>query len=369
VVVAVTLAGCPGTAPQYENEAPDAGRADGPAAPIEESLLLTGKVKDYFTRVAVSDAIVATDGLAPPKSATSINSGDYAVQVAVGSSFFVTATKGLYRPTRNQAITVEGEPVTQDVFVTSAEDVKKLYSGVGATPTVGTAFIAAELKRTDGQPLAGVPMTSIKLLDANGVAVVGFKGPYVFYASNAIDASLTTTAVFEERSRIALLDVPAGAKKLVATYAGGVGEPAMQTIAVPLIAVEDGSTLVLVGGPVAATTGTGSGGDNSTLSFATNIYPKLQRAAIGGLGCGNCHTAEGSAGTLPFDAGAASVLANLTARVGVINTVTPASSRILLRPLYEPPPALPDHPNATFLDVNDPDYRLFLNWITNGAKP
>jgi hypothetical protein len=42
---------------------------------------------------------------------------------------------------------------------------------------------------------------------------------------------------------------------------------------------------------------------------------------------------------------------------------------LLKRPLYEAPPAPQDHPNATFLDVNAPDYKLFLLWITNGAKP
>ena len=42
---------------------------------------------------------------------------------------------------------------------------------------------------------------------------------------------------------------------------------------------------------------------------------------------------------------------------------------LLKRPLYEQPPAAQDHPNATFIDTNDADYKLFLLWITNGAKP
>ena len=54
---------------------------------------------------------------------------------------------------------------------------------------------------------------------------------------------------------------------------------------------------------------------------------------------------------------------------GVINAVTPADSFLLKRPLYEAPPTPQDHPNATFIDVNDSDYKLFLLWITNGAKP
>ena len=64
----------------------------------------------------------------------------------------------------------------------------------------------------------------------------------------------------------------------------------------------------------------------------------------------------------------ATVLANMKAITGVLDLVTPASSMFLTYPLYEPTPPQ-NHPNATFLDTNDPDYKLFLLWITNGAKP
>ncbi len=62
------------------------------------------------------------------------------------------------------------------------------------------------------------------------------------------------------------------------------------------------------------------------------------------------------------------MLANIRAATGVINMTTIASSYFLHYPLYEPPPAAQDHPNATFLDTNDPDYQLFLPWITGGLK-
>ena len=45
-------------------------------------------------------------------------------------------------------------------------------------------------------------------------------------------------------------------------------------------------------------------------------------------------------------------------------TATPADSLLLTKPLYDDPP---NHPNATFLDMNDPDYIVFLQWITQGA--
>ena len=42
---------------------------------------------------------------------------------------------------------------------------------------------------------------------------------------------------------------------------------------------------------------------------------------------------------------------------------------LLTKPLYEPPPLIQNHPNATFIDINDPDYKLFMLWISNGLKP
>ena len=94
----------------------------------------------------------------------------------------------------------------------------------------------------------------------------------------------------------------------------------------------------------AAPGGGGGGGAGVTdPSFATNIYPKLQRAGAGGLGCANCHTLTGPAAVLKFDDPAGTVLANITAIAGVINATTPADSLILKRPLYEAPPLPQDH--------------------------
>ena len=127
--------------------------------------------------------------------------------------------------------------------------------------------------------------------------------------------------------------------------------------------VADGATLAVSGGAGMM------GGTPPTPSFATDIYPRLQRAAQGGLGCANCHTASGPAAVLPYDDTAATVLSHMKAITGVIDLATPANSLFLHKPLYEPPPTPQDHPNATFLDVNDPDYKLLLSWITQGAKP
>lgn len=351
------LTGCPGTAPPNQTVQPDA-EVD---APVEETaFLMTGKAKDYFGMTAVGEAMLATDGLDPPQMATTATDGGFSIEVSVGAKLFVLATKTGYRPTRSEAITVADASLMRDVYMTATQDVTNQYTGVGATPTVGTAFLAAELRRTNNQPVDGIPLTNIQLLDAVNQPVAGVKGPYVFNASGALDTTVTMATAYQGRSRIAYLDVPPGTHRLVVAYTMN---NTTQTDTTSVTAVADGTTLALSGG------GMGGGPAITDPSFATHIYPKLQRAAAGGLGCANCHTLTGPAAVLKYDDPAATVLANIMARPGVINATTPADSLLLKRPLYEQPPAPQDHPNATFIDINDADYKLFLLWIMNGAKP
>jgi hypothetical protein len=356
-----TLTGCPGGAPPNVGDNPDAGdTAD--AAPT--SFLLTGKAMDYFGAIAIEGAMISTDGLDPPLTTSSDADGTYNLDVAVGSSLFINAAKTGYRPTRNAAMTVADMPVTYDVYLMTEQDVRNNYTAVGATPVAGTAIVIAELRRNNNTPLEGIPLANIQLLTTNNQPVLGTKGPYFFNAAGSIDMALTTATAYQGRSRVAYLDVPPGTYTLAVTYTNAQNQNTTNSTA--LTTVADGGTLALSGGMGDG----GDGGMNITdPSFAMHIYPKLQRAGAGGLGCANCHTLSGPAAVLKYDDPAGTVLASLTARPGVINALVPADSLLLVRPLYEPPPALQDHPNATFLDVNDADYKLFLLWITNGAKP
>lgn len=70
---------------------------------------------------------------------------------------------------------------------------------------------------------------------------------------------------------------------------------------------------------------------------------------------------------MPYDGTSAATFTLVTSTAGVVVTATPATSLLVVNPLYTATPH--NHPNATFLDVNDPDYKLFLAWITDGAKP
>lgn len=360
--VIAAMAGCAGDAPPNPGTTtPDAG-AEPDAAPT--SFMLSGKVIDYFGGQAIDGATVATDGLTPPLMTTSAVDGAYELDVAVGSSLFLHTQKEAYRPTRNMAMTIGEEPVTYDAYLMTEQDVKNQYTAVGATPLAGTAIVIADLQRNDATPLEGVLLADVQLLDGNNQPVAGVLGPYFFNAAGSIDALQTTSVASQGRARVAYLDVPPGSFTLTVNYLNGQNETVTNTT--PLTTLADGGTLALSKG-----LGGGGGGSGNVTdpSFAMHIYPKLQRAGEGGLGCANCHTLTGPAAILRYDDPPATVLASITARPGVINATVPAESLLLVRPLYEQPPLPQDHPNATFLDINDPDYKLFLLWITNGAKP
>lgn len=352
------IAACPGAAPPNNGDHPVDAAVD---APSSADLLLSGRTMDYFGGVPIGDVAIVTDGIEPSQSTISSPDGLFELPMFVGSNFYLNAAKTDYRLTRSTAISIMDDSVMADAYVMSVQDVKNQYTSAGAIPTAGTAFVVAELRKTDNTALE-VPLTDIKLLDANN-APVTVKGPYAFNAAGAVDPLLTDVTAYSGKSRIALLDVPPGTYTLSVTYPGGDGTPVTQGTSVATIA--DGATLVLSGGMQ----GNGGGAPVADPTFELNIYPKLQRAAMGGLGCANCHTLTGPAAVLKYDEPAATVLANIKAAPGVINLTTPADSLLLKRPLYEPPPTPQDHPNATFIDTNDADYKLFLLWITNGAKP
>ncbi|NVB77877.1 MAG: hypothetical protein HOV81_05730 [Kofleriaceae bacterium] len=359
------IAGCPGAAPDDQNAQPDAPTADGQ---VTTALMLSGTVMDYFGATAVQDAMVATDGLEPPRQATSATDGKYEVEVAVGSKVFLLASKTAYRTTRNSSVDIGDMPVTQDIYVMAEQDVRNQYTAVGALPTAGTAIVIADLRRNNNMPLDGIPLTNIQLLDANNQPVATAKGPFGFNAGGSVDQAATTVTTYSGKARIAYLDVPPGTYTLAVTYLNGMNQNT--TMNTSLTTAADGGTLLVAGGMGGGGGGDGGGGGAVTdPSFATHIYPKLQRAGAGGLGCANCHTLTGPAAVLKYDEAPGTVLASITARPGVINATTPADSLILKRPLYEAPPLPQDHPNATFLDVNDADYKLFLLWIEKGAKP
>jgi|JI10StandDraft_1071094.scaffolds.fasta_scaffold06168_8 hypothetical protein len=357
LAVSALALGCAGEAPPMAVDAtgPDAG--EGIDAAVVE-LRVAGVAKDYFTNAALSNATLASEGMEPGLTATSGSGGEFALTpVPPGSVFFVTATRANYRTTRGLPIEVAATSVTADQPMVSNVDARRQSTTLGRTPLAGTGVVFAELVRRNGMPLVDVPVADIVLVDA--LEAPAGVGPFVFGVLGDVvpNETLGVATAVNGRSRVGFLDVPPGTYTLKVTYAAGGGGTMVDSVRVDVTA--EGASLTSVGG--------GEGMPPAgTRTFATDVYPRLQTAANGGLGCANCHTAGGAAAVLPYDQPAMMTYDAIRARPGVVDTATPAMSMLLTKPLYEVPA---NHPNATFLDASDPDYLIFLEWITQGARP
>lgn len=376
-LMCIALTGCAGEAPSSNPPDVDAG-IDAP--PAVESQRLSGKVVDYFTPTDLMDAVeLASDGIDPPLMTTSAAGGVYELaEVPIGSKIYFTATRANYRPTRNAAVTIGDTEVMQDLYVMSSIETERQYSTTGTIEVPDTAFVAAELKRNNGDPFIGLeidgPTPDITLVDAQDVVVPGVT-VFGFGITDLIprDPEVLTpqlTAVANGKVRVGLLNVPAGQYTLKLSYLDDNDQP--KTTTTPVVTVAGGATVVVAQGMG----GGGGGGGNGAIdpatpnpTFADHIYPLLQKPSAGGLGCASCHTANGTAGgVLQYDLPVADALTAIKARIDVV-VLTPGAeetSLLLTKPLYEPAPV--NHPNATFLDVNDPYYQLFLRWIVQGAN-
>ncbi len=354
------LFACVGNAPPAGDDDVDAG-ADVDASPDPILLSVTGRTLDYFTGAPLDLVTLATEGMTPAANGSSDALGAYELRVPPASVFYASATRTNYRPSRNHAIRVTDAALAMtDLSLVSVNDARRQYTSLGLTPTAGRAVAFGLLLRNNGTPLEGIPLADIKLLDAQ-LAPVGL-GPYFFGANGDLVSNLTlaVSTAFGGKARVGFLDVAPGAYTLEVKYTaggGGGGAPQIRTYQVPVEVVADGATLVATGG-----------GDDDmqpppgARTFTAHVYPRLQKAASGGLGCANCHTLGGP---LPFDGPIAETHAAIIGRLGVVNPpATAATSLLLTKPLYEDPP---NHPNATFLTALDPDYVIIMEWIAQGA--
>lgn len=363
---ALVLFACVPQAPVDVPNTPDASPSPPDAAPTtSQNLLITGTARDYFGDTPI-DATLASDGLTPTLTASSDTLGMFSLSVPSGSTFFVNASKPAFRTTRSAPIAVLDMPLAdQALYVASNAEVQNQYTGLGLAAAPNTAVVFVDLLRNNGTPLTGVPLAGITFVNQLDEPVPAVKGPYFFGANGSLvpEATLAVSTAFNGKARVGFLDCPAGAYNVKVAYQNQQGQP--RTFTVPVACAVNGATLAKTGG---------TNDDNTpppgNLTFTNDIYPILQRPAVNpaGRGCSaiGCH-ALGGLGPIRYDDTAALVHAAVIAAPGVINLATPANSQLLLRPLYELPPAEQNHPNATFLTPQDNDYRKILRWIQQGA--
>lgn len=365
---ALLASACVAQPPTDNPGTPDAGGGSGSpdAAPIvtENMIAVSGTAMDYFGDTPIEVSLTA-EGVTPAATGSSDALGAFTLNIPAGSTFFLNASKPAFRTTRSAPIAITDTPVTgQNVYIASSAEVLNQYTGLGLTAVPATAAVFVNLVRNNGTPLEGVPLADITLVDALGAPVPGVMGPYFFgLTGNLVDAAtLAVSTAVAGRARVGFLDCPVGSYEIKVNYQNAQNQP--QTFTVPVTCAADGLTLAATGDMG------GGGGGLMNLTFTADIYPILQRPAINpaGRACAavGCHN-QGGLAPIRFDDLAANVHAAIIARPGVVSLLTPADSLILTKPLYELPPALQNHPNATFLTVEDNDYKKILAWIQQGA--
>lgn len=202
----------------------------------QQTTTLTGTARDY-----AAGGLLAGAGIAlleqPGSTATADSNGNFTLsQLTPGSSVRVIVTAINHKETTNAITFLSALNLNVPVFGAKVVFVGSQYAVVGLTPTAGAAMVIAELEDDLGTPRTGIPLADITLVDQSQAAAG--TGPYIFGANGNLDNTLTVTAAFGGRSRIAFLNVPPG------NYTLRVIDGGTQLIR-PLEARTDGVTLVV----------------------------------------------------------------------------------------------------------------------------
>ena len=217
----------------------DAGGATdgstGDAGPA--SLGVAGLVLDAWTASTVEAAQVSAEHNDPAVDATSNASGEYAFELPEGSLLVPLVTHTSYRATRNPAVSITAA-LDLDVHGVSTADASRQYTNLGMVPSSGTALVIAEICDGSGDPITGIPLADITLVDG-GSQPVGL-GPYYFGAAGDLEpaASLSTSSAFDGRARVGFLDCPPGEHELRVSLTSG-------TLHTAVTCSADGATLVV----------------------------------------------------------------------------------------------------------------------------
>jgi hypothetical protein len=199
------------------------------------NISLSGVVRDYFTNSTLASAQLDVDGLA--LQATSGAAGDYSFpDVPTDAALSITGSLANYSDTRNPAIQTHSSDLVRGLALVSTTDVNRQYTVLGTARTAGDGTLFVELADAQGQPLEGIPVTDISLVD-QGSNPAG-AGPYVFGTGGDLDPSLTMTTAFLNRSRVAFVNVPPG------NYTIGVRVSPALLVTLGLVMSADGVTLV-----------------------------------------------------------------------------------------------------------------------------
>lgn len=321
-----------------------------------ETVDLSGQVIDYFGGQPLGGVAIETLGLGVERSVESADDGSYVLAEVpqAGLFFLVASAEATHRPTIDDEVWIDSESIEYQVRVVSRGDAERQHATAGLAVDPEAGMVIVELVDGDGAALTGLSRDEVSLINpATGEVAAQ---PLFIGALGDVDPALDTSAAFAGRSRAVFLNVGEGVWDLMVSC--GQCDPISEAIK-PVPVTPGGASLTTAALPASAP------GQGPATGFA-RVHRILQRGAEGGAGCANCHTAGGSAGLLPFDLEPADLYSALTARPDVVDTGSPADSLLLSKPLYEVPA---NHPNATWVSTDHPDYQAILEWIEGGAAP
>jgi hypothetical protein len=396
-------AGLDAAAPVDGGPQPDAGAPPDAGPPGPRTVRISGQVLRLDAllegaRLAVGEASVRALGAQGVEAAVSdAVTGDYALTVPPEGKLVLAAARAGYLQSYAELAVADRDVVARDFLMAYEPHVARLTERFGVewgqdfpcrAPNAGPCRWGLVMGRVvdDGSaaggaptPLAGVGAADFTLL-GEGDPAWHRQGPYFFFFNGqpAPAATATQRQLDEATGRYRgglfafFVEVPVSGppsrdvELRAASLAGGDERRYFGPLRFKVW--REGFTwvdLAETGQPPVEPPAPGG------VDFDTQIYPLFFPVAQGGYGCQGCHGARPGPPAAGMDLGggpAAAYAALDPARYPRrVNLQDPASSLLLVRPLYEA--AGPqDHPVFAFVSTEDPAYRLVLAWIREGAR-
>jgi hypothetical protein len=300
-------------------------------------------------------ASLSTTGLTPPP-VVSVKADEFVLEGVPAHSVIYLLAGGMPdgHNTFSPPVGVEAADVTGVAAATLKESsLTAMSMAFGVTPKPGTGMLLVHAVDSQRTPQAGVP--------ANAITVAGGLGPYFLDPNRKPAAASKSTST---SGWLVYFDVAPGVAQIAVPPEGGfTGSPAAAPMAADVVTI---SELVLsrsTSAPPNPTT------PPKRVSLTQDVVPIFTRR-----GCINCHSGNGPGrdlGGLTLNSSAQVAYRELTQEVSAnfkavrVNLQEPAKSLVLTMPSVEVPADV--HPTATFASTADPDYRLILGWIQQGA--
>nr|MBA3539178.1 hypothetical protein [Deltaproteobacteria bacterium] len=324
---------------------------EGSSRPPGGALTVRGEVVNFPDSAAITGQATVNATALIPAPAIAVTGTSFEVEGILEHSIFDLAVTvaPTHRTTYNQVTVVSTEELGLEAFAVSEAFVQKLVAAFGAT-TATKGILFAHLVDDGGAGKAGIAASELAL-------GAGTSGPFFLDANlePAPGATMTSASGW-----VIYFEVPPGVVSLAAASTTTVTLD-MPTSLVGAASVTLAEVVVTPGAPMPLPT---------NIAFETQILPIFDRR-----GCGDCHSKNGDGSqeaglTLATNSSNAAdiVFAELVTERPNIRVVpaAPETSLVLTMPSREVP--ADRHPNVTFANALDPDYRLLFAWIMEGAR-